>query len=150
MTGITYSDGGSARAIGAVTYQDGSTKRTIQNIWIGDGGTNRLVYSAPPAVSATASPTSVNGSTPTSGQSISTNATTARLTGATATGYSWTRVSGDTSITINDPTSSVTGFTGAPTKLNPTLTAAFHCTITYSGGSAVTNTVSATLNYTGV
>lgn len=146
MTAIRKS-GGANVALTALERRSGGSWAAVQNGYRRLSGAWVKFYSA---VSASASPASVNGSTPTAGQSISTNATTATLTGATATSYSWSFVSGDSSITINNPTGSVTGFTGAPNKLNPTRTATFKCTISYSGGSAVTNTVSATLNYTGV
>jgi hypothetical protein len=43
---ITYSDGGTNRAITSITYGDAGTNRTIREIWYGDGGTNRLVFAA--------------------------------------------------------------------------------------------------------
>lgn len=141
--------GGSNVTPTTVKRRSGSTWVDVQNVYRRSGGTWVNVYSAAPAVSAAASPASVNGSSLTSGQSISTNATTATLTGATATSYLWSFVSGDSSITINNPTGSVTGFTGATNKLNPTRTATFKCTIAYSGGQIDTNTVTAKLTYTG-
>lgn len=149
MTAIRKS-GGSNVALTTLKRRSGSSWVAVQRGYRFSGGTWVQVYSAAPSITASASPSSVSGSTATAGQNTGTNATTATLTGATATGYSWSRESGDTSITINAPNAATTGFTGAPNRLNPTRTATFACTITYSGGQVTTNTVTATLTYTGV
>lgn len=145
MTAIRKS-GGSNVALTTLKRRSGSSWVAIQNGYRRAAGAWVRIYTA---VAASASPTSVGGSTATSGQAVSTSTTTASLTGATPTGFSWTRISGSTSVSITNPTNATTAFSGAPTKLNPTLTAAFQCTITYAGGSAVTNSVTATINYTG-
>lgn len=94
---------------------------------------------------ATATPSSVTGSA--ANASITTPSVTAALVGATATTYSWARVSGSTSISANSASAATTTFTGTSVGAGDTISAVFRCTIngTYTVDVAVscTNTAAA-------
>jgi hypothetical protein len=77
---------------------------------------------------------------------LTTTAATATGTGGTVTGYSWTRVSGDATITINSPTSSSTTFSGSVVG-GAIKSATFKCTITFSGGATAFDTVDVTVEF---
>ena len=142
---ITYKDGASTRSISAVYYKDGATQRTVKEMWIGHGG-NRLVYSS---FSASAN-TPVVGSRSTSGVATSNASTVSLVDGTGPFTYAWSLVSGGTGITVTTPTASSTTFSGSVGPVTDTLTGVYQCTVTdNSGATAVTNTVSVSLTYTG-
>jgi hypothetical protein len=95
-------------------------------------------------VSASISPTAVFGS---GTGTVSTNVATATGTGGTVTGYSWTRIAGDSAITAFSPTGHSTAFQGNVSAVNDFRSATFRCTITFSGGATATDTVDASISY---
>lgn len=76
------------------------------------------------------------GSSPTTVTSASVTVTASGGSGART--YSWERISGDTSISVNSASSETTSFnwSGTPTIIGVEASAMFRCTVTDSTGSA--------------
>lgn len=96
------------------------------------------------ALSASASPSSVSGSTYTPGTATTGTATVTASGGSGGYSYSWAKVSG-TTFTINASTSAATGFQKYYGSATSTETATYRCTVTDSQGHTATADVSVSL-----
>lgn len=122
---------GAATPFGRVS----GTWSPVQTIYEKIGGVWTEIWSA---ISASASPASVSGHTPTSG-TVNTNATTCTVSGGTSPySYGWKYVSGDASITATSPTMASTLFTGSVTP-GQIKVATYACTVTDHNGIEVTS-----------
>lgn len=154
MSGISYGDGATKRAISKVFYQDGATKRAIQNAWIGDGGVNRQVYSAYTAVTATVSSTSVSNTGSGSNSTGTVSCASPTASGHNGTGsytYLWEVVSG--ALTIAGGTAdqqSCTVQSSAALSNGQTDNGVIRCLVSDGTTSAYTPNVSVSLTYTQV
>ncbi len=91
----------------------------------------------PPTVSCTVTPSYLY--TTGTGSKTSASATAAGA-GGTVSSYAWTRLSGDSTITINSPTAATTTFsTSIASGANKFAT--FKCTITFVGGATAFDTI---------
>ncbi len=132
----------------------GTVKRRSGGGWVGvtsirrrSGGTWVTVWSA---FSATASPSTLFGTTKVNGARAQTSSpSTVTVSGGSGTvAYSWEFVSGDTVITPNTPASASTYFGGKVGVLNPDRSAVYRCRVTNGDGSVTyTNNVSISLAY---
>lgn len=94
---------------------------------------------------ASANPTSIDKTDTTA--SITTASTTVTATGGTTPyTYSWSRISGSTSISANSASSATTTFTGSSLASGSTYQATFRCTVT--DGASATKTVDVSISIT--
>lgn len=110
-----------------------------------------LMMAGTPSPTASAAPSSVAGSTVTSGATATSNAATATPSGGTAPyDYAWEFVSGDATIVANTPLVASTTFRATVGSANPDRVAAWRCKVTDAlGRIAYTNTVAIDLSYIG-
>lgn len=103
-------------------------------------------------LTASASPTTVTGSSATSGV-IGTGGTTCTPAGLIGTAsYQWhVTTTGGPAISITSATNATTNFTASLSNLNPSATGTAYCTVTdgTTGATANTGTVSISITYTG-
>lgn len=102
------------------------------------------------ALTASASPTAVNGSTSVDGGTAQTGITTASYSGGSGTvSYLWERVSGDADMAPVSPTSASTRFSAQVGAKQDLRSAVFRCKVTSGSETVFTNTVTATVTYIG-
>lgn len=103
--------------------------------------------SATTPLSVTAAPATVNKIVTTPGGTTSSKTTATASGGSGTKTYLWTRVSGDTGISIVSSTSATTAFSATVNVTNPMFDAVFKCTVTDASGSADSNTVAVHIEY---
>lgn len=141
---VTVGTSGGNKAVSAITIGTSGGNKAVITGYIGTSGGNKVFYSA---MSASASPTLLTGSTNIDGGTASTsgNATATPSGGVGPYTYAWEKVSGDT-LTVSSPTSASTGFSGTVGS-GGDLSAVYRCEVTDTGTgqTAYTNNVSIAL-----
>lgn len=141
---MTIGTSGGNKLVGAMTVgTSGGNKAVLLGV-IGTAGGNKTFYQS---LTASASPTLVNGFSPVT-PTVTTAATTATPVGGVGPyTYLWSFVSGDAAVTIVSPTSASTTFQKVMAPTTSTV-AFFQCAVTdtATGAVAISNSVEADLD----
>ena len=147
MTVIIRDETNTPRTITAIQVRDGTnTPRTISEVRVRDSNNvSRIVFSLTPSMSASASPTTVFGTTLGTGTATTDSTTVTPSGGVAPYNYLWTRTSYDGPVPpgANSPNSATTTFTQTSIGIGTSYSATFRCTVTDDNGSTAHADVSA-------